>query len=66
MKRFLKGALLIIGLVIIAGTVIFGISVDRSVPQGVDLGFGIFYLIAFLVGGISIFLSTRIAIRQDN
>jgi predicted MFS family arabinose efflux permease len=59
-------AMLIIGIGIIAGTIIFGVSVDRSVPQGVDLGFEIFYLIAFLVGGIFIFLSTRSTIRHDN
>lgn len=66
MKRLFKWALLIIGLGIMAGTIIFGMSVDRSVPQGVDLGFEIFYLIAFLVGGIFIFLSTRFTLRPDN
>lgn len=63
MKRLLKLAMLISGLGIIAATIIFGVSVDRSVHQGVDLEFEIYYLIAFLVGGILIFLSTRYTIR---
>ncbi len=59
MARYLKWFLLLLGLGTIVGTVVFAVSVNRSVPAGVDMGFEIFYLIAFLLGGLFIFLSTR-------
>ena len=64
MNLFLKWTMVFVGLAIIGGTIIFGISANRSVPAGVDLGFEIFYLIAVLVGGLLIYLSTKVKISQ--
>lgn len=60
MKKLLKWGMLFVGVVTILGTVVFAVSVDHSVPAGVDLGYEVFYLITFLLGGLIIFLSTQI------
>jgi hypothetical protein len=60
MKKLLKWGMLFVGVVIILGTVVFAVSVDQSVPPGVDLDYEVFYLITFFLGGLIIFLSTQI------
>ncbi|MFZ3579756.1 hypothetical protein [Virgibacillus sp. DJP39] len=62
---FLKWFLLIVGIAIIVGTLIFGISTEQSVPAGVDLGLEIYYFIAVLIGGLFIYLSTRLYGNQN-
>jgi hypothetical protein len=66
MKKLLKWGMLFVGVVIILGTVVFAVSVDHSVPEGVDLGYEVFYLITFLLGGLIIFLSTQIKGTRNN
>ncbi|MBT2640387.1 hypothetical protein J7E37_21095 [Bacillus sp. ISL-39] len=64
-SMFLKWFLLIIGLAVIVGTLILGISTEQSVPAGVDLGLEIYYFIAVLIGGLFIYLSTRFSGIQN-
>jgi hypothetical protein len=58
LNKFLKWTLLFSGLGIIMGMIIFGVTTQRSVPAGVDLGHELFYVVALLIGGLLIYLST--------
>lgn len=58
MNKFFGWTLLFSGLGIIMGMMVFGVSTERSVPAGVDLGLELFYVAALLIGGLLIYLST--------
>lgn len=60
MNKFLRWTLLFSGLGIIVGMIIFGVTTERSVPAGVDLGLELFYVAAMLIGGLLIYLSTAV------
>ncbi|MFC4559713.1 hypothetical protein ACFO3D_16115 [Virgibacillus kekensis] len=62
---FLKWFFLIVGIAVIVGTLIVGISTEQSFPAGIDLGLEIYYVIAVLIGGIIIYLSTRFSENQN-
>jgi hypothetical protein len=60
LNKFLRWILLFSGLGIIMGMIIIGVTTERSVPAGADLGHELFYVAALLIGGLLIYLSTAV------
>jgi uncharacterized oligopeptide transporter (OPT) family protein len=60
LNHVLRWGLLLSGIGIILAMIIFAVRTERSVPQGVDLGFEIYYILTFLAGGLFIYLSTTV------
>ncbi|MCM3667138.1 hypothetical protein M3204_22315 [Mesobacillus subterraneus] len=60
MNKFLRWTLLFSGIGIMIGMIIFGVTTERAVPAGADLGLELFYVAALLIGGLLIYLSTAV------
>lgn len=60
LNHFFRWGLFLSGIGIIVAMIIFAVRTERSVPPGVDLGLEIYYFLAFLAGGMFIYLSTTV------
>jgi predicted MFS family arabinose efflux permease len=60
LNKFLRWTLLFSGIGIMIGMIIFGVTTERVVPAGADLGLELFYVAALLIGGLLIYLSTAV------
>lgn len=60
MRALLKWFVFCSGLAMMIGVMVWGSSTEKHYSSGVDLGLGIYYFGAVMIGGLLIFISSRI------